>query len=205
MREALSRSRAGARLIFCLGASEIVASEISQAGPEWLRMFDAARGADHRFDSQRNAMRPRRGRDACRCGPRAVAFQSQHLLPHRDCRSDRPYRCEGTMLLMSRLADECIRAAFGMALRLTGRPRARGGRILRPRDGQARRERTQPQLRYRPDLHFRSARAGAGEHRGGADRRNHHRASFRRMLSHRYAAAPGRTQFAARGLRSMAR
>src|SRR5271168_5044094 len=32
-------------LIFCLGASEVVAAEISQAGSNWLDIFDAARTA----------------------------------------------------------------------------------------------------------------------------------------------------------------
>src|ERR1700694_5423304 len=43
MREALSDKEKARELIFCLGASEIVASEISQAGSKWLRIFDSAR------------------------------------------------------------------------------------------------------------------------------------------------------------------
>src|ERR1700676_2717943 len=43
MREALSDSKKARELIICLGASEIVASEVSQAGSEWLRVFDSAR------------------------------------------------------------------------------------------------------------------------------------------------------------------
>src|SRR5271167_328933 len=44
MRSALG-DRDQADLIFCLGASEVVAAEISQAGSNWLDIFDAARTA----------------------------------------------------------------------------------------------------------------------------------------------------------------
>ena len=43
MREALADRKKARDLIFCLGASEIVAGELSQAGSDWLRMFDSAR------------------------------------------------------------------------------------------------------------------------------------------------------------------
>src|ERR1700688_3431513 len=42
MREALAERKKARDLVFCLGASEIVAAEISQAGRDWLRMFDSA-------------------------------------------------------------------------------------------------------------------------------------------------------------------
>src|SRR5580700_1578052 len=44
MREALADRELARDLVFCLGASEIVAGEMSQAGAEWLRVFASARG-----------------------------------------------------------------------------------------------------------------------------------------------------------------
>src|SRR5208283_4946541 len=43
MREVLADRNRARDLVVALGASEVVSSEISQAGPDWLRMFDAAR------------------------------------------------------------------------------------------------------------------------------------------------------------------
>ena len=55
MREALDDREFARDLIFCLGASEIVAGEMSQAGGEWLRLFASARGET--ADSILGAMR----------------------------------------------------------------------------------------------------------------------------------------------------
>ncbi len=120
MREALA-DRAKARdLIFCVGASEVVASEISQAGSEWLRMFDAARTETE--DSLLREM----SCDLSAVGTRADAARDLSLFKRRiffriavaDLIG--PSDVKRTMLLMSRLADECIRAACAMALRLVG-------------------------------------------------------------------------------------
>ncbi len=120
MRETLSDRKKARELIFCLGSSEIVASEISQAGPEWLRMFDAARGAT--IDSILSEMRCDLGAAETRADAARELSLFKRSIFFRIAVADliRHIDVTGTMLLMSRLADECIRAAFGMALRLTG-------------------------------------------------------------------------------------
>ncbi len=127
MRELLS-DRARARdLIFCLGASEVVSAEISQAGPTWLSMFDRARLAT--VDSALSAMRCDLGAVSTRADAarelslfkRSIFFQIAvaDLIGEIDVK--------GTMLLMSRLADECIRAACDAAFRLTGERASEAG------------------------------------------------------------------------------
>jgi [glutamine synthetase] adenylyltransferase / [glutamine synthetase]-adenylyl-L-tyrosine phosphorylase len=120
MRAALA-DRAKARdLIFCVGASEVVASEISQAGSEWLGMFDAARTetevsllSEMRCDLSAVSTRADAARDLS-LFKRRVFFRIAvaDLIGLIDVKR--------TMLLMSRLADECIRAACAIALRLVG-------------------------------------------------------------------------------------
>ncbi len=120
MREALADRKQARDLIFCLGASEIVAGEISQAGPDWLRMFDSAR--TETVDSLLTEMRC----DLSAVSTRADAARELSLFKRkiffRIAVADLIGQIDvkRTMLLMSRLADECIRAAFGMALRLVG-------------------------------------------------------------------------------------
>src|ERR1022692_394753 len=43
IRTALSDASRSRDLIFCVGASEIVAAEISNAGAQWLEIFESAR------------------------------------------------------------------------------------------------------------------------------------------------------------------
>ncbi len=120
MCEVLADRKKARDLIFCLGASEIVDAEISQAGPEWLRMFDSARTetADSLLTEMRCDLSTVSTRaDAARelsLFKRRIFFRIAiaDLIGHIDVKR--------TMLLMSRLADECLRAAFGMALRLVG-------------------------------------------------------------------------------------
>jgi glutamate-ammonia-ligase adenylyltransferase len=107
-------------LILCLGASEVVSSEISQAGPGWLRMFAAAR--TQTADSMLSEMRC----DLSAVETRADAARELSLFKRRVFFHIAVADLIGqidvtrTMLLMSRLADECIRAASGIALRLVG-------------------------------------------------------------------------------------
>jgi glutamate-ammonia-ligase adenylyltransferase len=127
MREALANHNKARDLIFCLGASEIVAAEISQAGSEWLKMFDSARTetadsllTEMRCDLSTVTTRAEAARELSQF-KRRIFFRIAiaDLTAHIDVRR--------TMLLMSRLADECIRAAFGAAQRLVGeRARAAG-------------------------------------------------------------------------------
>src|ERR1700733_12834682 len=116
---AVLRDREKARaLIFCVGASEVVAGEISQAGPAWLRVFDAARSAT--VDSILSEMRCDLGSVATRGDAARELSLFKRRIFFRIAIADLTGHIDvnDTMMLMSRLADECIRAAFGMAMRL---------------------------------------------------------------------------------------
>jgi glutamate-ammonia-ligase adenylyltransferase len=127
MREALADRRKARDLTFCLGASEIVAAEISQSGSEWLRMFDSARTAT--ADSLLSEMRCDLSTVSTRADAARELSQFKRRIFFGIAIADLTGQIDvkRTMLLMSRLADECIRAAFGMALRLVGE-RAREAR-----------------------------------------------------------------------------
>ena len=120
MRDALEDRECVRDLIFCVGASEVVAAELSLVGPGWLWAFDSARteNADSMLTQMRCDLGAVSGRaEAARQlsdFKRGVFLKIAvaDLLGRIDVRS--------TMLLMSRLADECVRAAFGAALRLAG-------------------------------------------------------------------------------------
>ncbi|HLX37122.1 MAG TPA: bifunctional [glutamate--ammonia ligase]-adenylyl-L-tyrosine phosphorylase/[glutamate--ammonia-ligase] adenylyltransferase [Candidatus Binataceae bacterium] len=120
MRELLREREKSRDLVFCVGASEIVANEISQAGAGWPGEFDAARTGT--VESLLGEMRcdlmnvETRG-DAAR----ELSFFKRRIFL-RIAVADLIGRIDvtRTMLLMSRLADECIRAAFEIAVRLTG-------------------------------------------------------------------------------------
>ena len=120
MRAVLGDREKARELIFCVGASEIVAGEISQAGPEWLRMFDSARSAT--VDSILSEMRCNLASAATRGDAARELSLFKRRVFFRIAIADLIGHIEvnDTMLLMSRLADECIRAAFGVAIRLTG-------------------------------------------------------------------------------------
>ncbi len=110
-------------LVFCLGASELVASELAASGPGWYEIFAGARRSN--VDSLLDSMR---------CGPIDAADKTSAsaLLSGWKRRRfvdiavadllDR-IAVGDTARLMSTLADECIRAAFALAMRLAG-PRA---------------------------------------------------------------------------------
>ena len=118
MREALANRELARDLVFCLGASEIVASEMSQAGAEWLRVFASARLET--TDTILTAMRCDAGAFETRADAARILTRFYRGIFLRIAIADLTGRIdvEGTMLLMSRLADECIRAAFGAAIRL---------------------------------------------------------------------------------------
>src|SRR5579872_3477749 len=117
---ALSDTATARDLIFCVGASEIVAAEISNAGARWLELFDSARSAT--ADSMVNGMRC----DLSAAGSRADAARQLEQFKRRNfffisiADLTRHIDVNLAMLLMSRLADECIRAAFAAAVRLAG-------------------------------------------------------------------------------------
>ncbi len=120
MRELLADRQKSRDLVFCCGASEIVASELSQAGPEWLPMFQAAR-ADT-ANSLLSEMRCELGSVATRADASQQLSKFKRRVFLRIAVADLigGIDVNHTMLLMSRLADECIRAAFGAALHLAG-------------------------------------------------------------------------------------
>jgi len=120
MREVLGDREAARDLIFCLGASEIVASEMAQAGREWLALFEAAR--HQTADTILSGMRCSLGGVETRAeAARELALFKRRVF-FRVAVADLVGRIDvaRTWMLMSRLADECIRAAFGMAIRLMG-------------------------------------------------------------------------------------
>ena len=129
MRSALGDRDQARDLIFCLGASEVVAAEISQAGSNWLDIFDAARTAT----AASLLTEIRCHLDAA--GSRAEAARELSLFKRRIffriAVADLTGRIEvtDTMLLMSRLADECIGAACGAAVRLVGERASEAGKF----------------------------------------------------------------------------
>src|SRR2546428_482982 len=126
LREALRDRDRAADLIFCLGASELVAAGLCAIGPGWRAFFDEARvqttdapvrslvfdagGITDRAEAARAL-----GEFKSRMFLRIVIGDLLGLLG-----------VTGTMTAMSRLADECIRAALAMAQRLL-KPGAGGG------------------------------------------------------------------------------
>ena len=57
LKDVLRDRAAGADLIFCLGSSELVATELSLAGPEWAEIFLGRARADDRRTGRRDARR----------------------------------------------------------------------------------------------------------------------------------------------------
>ena len=194
LKDVLRDRGAGADLIFCLGSSELVATELSLAGESWAKIFLDARAQT--IDGLVAAMRTERAAiDAPdRQAAAAVLGQFMRRMMVQVAIADLLDRLSvgETALAMSELADECIRTALDLATRFLG-DRARAiGPILRAGDGQAWRARTQPQLGRRFDL---SARVGGFARQfgsGGAAGRMVHRNFVGAMLSNRYAAAARR-------------
>jgi [glutamine synthetase] adenylyltransferase / [glutamine synthetase]-adenylyl-L-tyrosine phosphorylase len=112
---ALRDPQRAADLVFCLGASELVASDLSALDARWLAFFDQARtnSTEELIESIR--LEPPVGaerRDAARI---LGEFKRQAFL--RIAIGDLVGRLGvvGTMAAMSRLADECIRGALEAA------------------------------------------------------------------------------------------
>ncbi len=107
-------------LVFCLGASELVKSELGAAGDRWLDIFRHARVAS--VESMRTAMVC----DAIAVPTRQDAASALAQFKRREfvkiAIADLLRRIEvaDTASLMSALADECIRAGLDAARRLLG-------------------------------------------------------------------------------------
>ncbi len=122
--EALARD-----LIFCLGASELVASGLAAAGTQWRVRFEGARAAS--FDSLLESIRFD-AIDAAGPAEAAVvlaAFRRQAFLDIAIADLLGRVKVLDTARLMSALADECIRAAHAYATRLMGERAADAGRF----------------------------------------------------------------------------
>ena len=129
LKDILRDRAAGADLIFCLGASELIATELSLAGPEWAQIFLDARAQT--IDGMVAAIRTSRVTIDAADRP-AAAFELGRFMRRMMVQVaiadllDRLGVGE-TALAMSELADECIRTALDLATRFLGdRARAVG-------------------------------------------------------------------------------
>ncbi|HYK65250.1 MAG TPA: hypothetical protein VEY94_09900, partial [Patescibacteria group bacterium] len=120
---------AATELIFCLGSSELVATELSLAGPAWAQMFLDAR--DQTIERIVSALRREHTRIEARDRQSAAAELGRFMrfMMVRIAIADLLDRLTPaeTALAMSELADECIRVALALATGLMGeRARAVG-------------------------------------------------------------------------------
>src|SRR5271166_1023810 len=113
---------AGADLIFCLGSSELVATELSLAGPGWAEIFLAARAQT--IDGLVAAMRAERATiDAPDRQTAAAAlgrFMRRMMVQVAIADLLDRLSVGETALAMSELADQCIRTALELATRFLG-------------------------------------------------------------------------------------
>src|SRR5580700_277888 len=126
LKDVLRNRVAGSDLIFCLGSSELVATELSLAGREWAEVFLDARAQT--IDGLVAAMRTERvtidAPDRQAAAAELGRFMRRKLVQVAIADLlDRLSPAE-TALAMSELADECIRTALSLATRFLG-PRAR--------------------------------------------------------------------------------
>src|SRR5580704_4901353 len=122
LKDVLRDRKAGGDLIFCLGSSELIATELSLAGPEWAEIFLDARAQT--IDGLVAAMRTERAAiDAPDRQAAAAALGSfMRRMMVRVAIADLLDRLSvgETALAMSELADECIRTALDLATRFLG-------------------------------------------------------------------------------------
>jgi glutamate-ammonia-ligase adenylyltransferase len=107
-------------LIFCLGASETVATELGMAGLPWLEVFTRARGAS--VESIRASRAPvvleaESRQDAAAALAR---YKRRRFLELAIADLLRRVTVTDTALLMSELADDCITIAYDTSARLMG-------------------------------------------------------------------------------------
>jgi [glutamine synthetase] adenylyltransferase / [glutamine synthetase]-adenylyl-L-tyrosine phosphorylase len=124
---ALSDNAVARDLVFCLGASELVAADLAAAGAGWLEIFAQARemNADRWLESMHCGVP-----DAADRGAAAAAvseFKRRHFVMIAIADLLRRIDVSDTARLMSALADECIRAACALAARLMGARAAQVG------------------------------------------------------------------------------
>jgi glutamate-ammonia-ligase adenylyltransferase len=118
IRARLSDPSSAADLATCLGGSELAAAELAALGGRWSAVFDGARSASARGLTE-----------SIRCDPIDAATRAEAAVALADFKrarfleiaiADLLRRIDvmDTAALMSRLADECIRAAYALARRL---------------------------------------------------------------------------------------
>ena len=129
LKSVLRDRAAGADLIFCLGSSELVATELSLAGPEWAEIFLGARAQT--IDGLVDAMRAKRDRidapDRQAAAAELGRFMRRMMVQVAIADLLDRLSVGETAQAMSELADECIRTALDLAARFLGeRARAVG-------------------------------------------------------------------------------
>ncbi len=107
-------------LVFSLGASELIATELRAAGPEWAEVFESA--CTESLTSLMNEMRCDLAGISGRAEAARVLADFKRRMFFRIAVADLTGRIDvtGTMAAMSRLADECIRAALDAAVGIVG-------------------------------------------------------------------------------------
>jgi len=120
MRSILADPSAARSLVFCAGASETVGLELGASGIEWPKIFASARTAT--LDDLLVAMYCDVPNKADRAGAIDALSRFKRAMYLRIIIADlcRAIDVEATMTAMSRLADECIRAALDAARRIAG-------------------------------------------------------------------------------------
>ena len=120
LKEVLRDREAGADLIFCLGSSELVATELSSVGSGWAEYFLRARAEN--IEALVAAMRcdPIEAPDRQTAAVALGRFMRRMFV--RVAVADLLDRIgvAGTARAMSALADECIRTALGLAAHFLG-------------------------------------------------------------------------------------
>jgi glutamate-ammonia-ligase adenylyltransferase len=118
--EILGRDGQARALLLCLGASEVIATELSAAGPGWRRAFEDAlsQTGDTLVSEMRCDLAEVESREDAIAA--LSAFKRRMFLRIAIGDLTGALDVSATMAVMSRLADECIRSAFGAAKRLMG-------------------------------------------------------------------------------------
>src|SRR5271168_2734644 len=122
---------AGDDLIFCLGSSELIATELSSAGPRWDELFIEARAAtpERLLAAIRNDRPSIDAPDRQRAAAELGRFMRRMLVRVAIADLLDGIGVADTARAMSELADECIRAALGLAIRFLGERAAEVGRF----------------------------------------------------------------------------
>ncbi len=131
LKNVLRDRAAGEDLIFCLGSSELIATELSSAGPRWDEVFLDAR--DSTIERLLAAMRRERPSIDAPDRQEAAAELGKFMrrMRVRVAIADLLDRIgvADTARAMSELADECIRTALDLAIRFLGERAGEVGRF----------------------------------------------------------------------------